>query len=156
MNALAFRCVCAWASQRERYGVLFVWVWSEGTWWRRKARDKERELKSLLHLFYHMDKGNGEDGQAFRFLRASIKTSFEHLTCSLRRLKLPSISFSTAEYSFSFKSSGMYLSVLSPMALSLMSKKILPGAFNCLIPFLKRGRSFTRLCKNEMAYHHHV
>jgi len=104
-----------------------------------------RELKSLLHLFYHMDKGNGEDGLDFRFLRASIKTSFELLTCSLRRLKLLSISFSIAEYSFSLKSSGMYPSVLSPLAPSLMSKKILPGSFNCLIPFLKHGRSFTRL-----------
>ncbi len=101
MNALAFMC------ERERYGVLCVCVCvcirSKGTWRRRRAREIKRvsEIKSLLHLFYHMDEGNGEDGQAFRFLRASIKTSFELLTCSLRRLKLPSISFSTAECRFS-------------------------------------------------------
>lgn len=117
MNAFAFLCVCVCANERD--GVISVWLWSEETWWMRV----ERELKSLLHLFYHMDKGNREDGLAFRFLRASIKTSFELLTCSLRRLKLPSISFSIAEYSFSLKSSGMYPSVLSPLAPSLMSKK---------------------------------
>lgn len=93
MNALAFICEC---ERDVGYCLCEYEVRKKES----EGDKKESELKSLFHLFYHMDVGNGEDGRAFRFLRASIKTSFELLTCSLRRFKLASISFPIAECSF--------------------------------------------------------
>lgn len=69
----------------ESYEVLCVLYASKKQAWWRRVIEKQTELKSPLHLFYHMDEGNGEDGQACRFLSASIKTSFALLTWSLRR-----------------------------------------------------------------------